>query len=455
MIRRIYDGTPSIGERLAGADPAALQKYLDEMPDDELRGLYFSWATWGRKEQQVPPGNWRIWMIMAGRGFGKTRSGAEWVRDIAVRDGNARIALVAANMHEARSVMVEGAAGIAAVTPEAEQPIYEPSLRRLRWASGARATLYSAADPDSLRGGEHSHGWCDEIGKRDHAPTGVSTRAEAAWDNLQMGLRAGTRPQVLATTTPRPVPLVQRLVDMDDDGDGTLAITRGTTYANATHLAGAFVGMMTAQYGAGQLGRQELHGELLRDVEGALWSRSLIERCRAEPESREYMRIIIAVDPPASSRGDACGIIAAGLLADGNAHVLADASVDGASPHVWAAAVAKTYTAWKADRVVAEANQGGDMVRSVLQAADMNLPVRLVHARRGKSARAEPVAALYEAGRVFHAGHFGKLEDEMCGLMAGGNYMGPGRSPDRADALVWALTELMLERRVEPRVWAG
>ncbi len=454
MMQGVYDGAPSIGERLAGKDPARVKAYLDTLPEDEVRDLYFSWATWGRDEQQVPPGDWRIWMIMAGRGFGKTRSGAEWVRDIAARDGNARIALVAANMHEARSVMVEGAAGILAVTPEAERPLYEPSLRRLRWASGARATLYSAAEPDSLRGGEHSHGWCDEIGKWDHAPMGVSTRAEAAWDNLQMGLRAGTRPQVLATTTPRPVSLVQRLVNMDKDG-GALVITRGTTWANATHLAGGFIDMMTAQYGAGQLGRQELHGELLTDVEGALWNRSLIERCRVKGAGEDYTRIVIAVDPPASSHGDSCGIIAAGLLADGCAHVLADASVDGARPHVWAGAVARVYDALKADRVVAEANQGGDMVKSVLQAADANLPVRLVHARRGKSARAEPVAALYEAGRVFHAGHFGKLEDEMCGLMAGGNYMGPGRSPDRADALVWALTELMLERRVEPRVWVG
>ena len=483
---RTHLASVSDGELMVAQRALALHDILLDWTNAQRIELYDHWHTWARGEQQEPPGDWRIWLIMAGRGFGKTRAGAEWVRDVAVRDAQARIALVAANIHEARAVMVEGASGILAVTPERDLPHYEPSLRRLQWRNGAKATLYSAAEPEQMRGAQHSHAWCDEIAKWDASSYAQSSRAEAAWDNMMMGLRAGRHPQVVATTTPRAVPLVRKLAGGKTGlPDGTCVVTRGPTFANANNLPQSYIDMMLESYGESQLGRQELDGELIIDVEGALWSRKLLARCRlasplppaeetaggpvreiTPPESsapnpsrrraglkEDYTRIVVAVDPPAGKGGDACGIVVAGLCADGCAHVLADCSAEKAAPNVWAAATANAAEIWGADRVVAEANQGGEMVRATLAAAGRNLPLRLVHASRGKTARAEPVAALYEAGRVFHAGTFAALEDQMCGLMAGGGYTGPGRSPDRADALVWALTELMLVRRAEPRVW--
>lgn len=266
-----------------------------------------------------------------------------------------------------------------------------------------------------------------------------------------MGLRLGTDQRVLATTTPRAVPLIRALLKRDD-----IKVARGGTADNRANLPASFLASMQAQYGQSQLGRQELHGELIEDAEGALWTRSLIESCRLEASNKDgfnnYRRIVVGVDPPASATGDACGIIVAGLSESGAAHVLADASVEKASPETWARAAAQAAEIWGADRVIAEGNQGGAMVSSVLNAASINLPVRLVHASRGKVARAEPVAALYEAGRVHHRGMFAALEDELCGLLTGGDYVGPGRSPDRADALVWALSELMLGNKGQPKI---
>jgi Uncharacterized conserved protein len=417
---------------------------LSELGEHEREELQTHWMLWARPQQLAPDNDWRLWLVMAGRGFGKTRAGAEWVRAVAESDANARIALVAANLAEARAVMVEGESGLLAICPVRRRPAFEPSLRRLTWPNGAQAMLYSAAEPESLRGPQHSHAWCDEIAKWDNA----SERATRAWDNLLFGLRLGEAPRVAATTTPRAVPLLRRLLAEPED---TLAVTRGSTEDNRDNLPERFVRHIRRTYGQSLLGRQELGGELLEDIEGALWTRAMIEQCRAA-ETPELARIVVAVDPPASAAGDACGIIIAGRAGDGSAHVLADASVRKASPERWAKAVARASAAWHADRVVAEANQGGAMVASVLQAAGLPMKVRLVHASRGKAARAEPVAALYEAGRVRHVGTFPALEDEMCGLIAGGAYQGPGRSPDRADALVWALTELMLGETARPRI---
>jgi phage terminase large subunit-like protein len=410
----------------------------------ERRELRWHWRLWARRDQLPPPGDWRIWLIMAGRGFGKTRAGAEWVRTIAEADPAARIALVASSLGEARAVMVEGESGILAVSPPDRCPAFESSLRRLVWPSGAQANLFSAGEPESLRGPQHSHAWCDEVAKWDNA----SGRAVAAWDNLAMGLRLGEQPRVLATTTPRAVPLVKRLMGEED-----VAITRGTTEDNKGNLPARFINDIRRSYGKSLLGRQELDGELIEDLPGALWSRSLLEECREAAATSPPARVVVGVDPPASAGSDACGIVVCALGEDGIARVLADASVAKASPERWARAVAQAARAWKVDRVIAEANQGGAMVGSVLRAADIALPVKLVHASRGKVARAEPVAALYEAGRVRHAGIFPALEDELCGLIAGGDYQGPGRSPDRADALVWAMTELMLGRGKAPKVW--
>ncbi len=425
--------------RLEDADRFTQLRLLSQAQREEFAT---HWRLWARRQQLAPAGDWRLWLMMAGRGFGKTRAGAEWVRAMA-RDPDARIALIAASLGEARAVMVEGESGILAVSPPERRPRFEPSLRRLSWPNGAQATLYSAGEPESLRGPQHSHAWCDEIAKWDNA----GGKAVAAWDNLLLGLRLGESPRTLATTTPRAVALLQRL--LAEDG---VAVTTGSTEDNSDNLPVRFIRDIRRTYGKSLLGRQELDGEMIADLPGALWTRALLEDCREASASAGPSRTVIGVDPPASAGGDACGIVVCALGEDGVARVLADASVARASPERWARAVAQAAQAWEADRVIAEANQGGAMVASVLRAADVALPLKLVHASKGKVARAEPVAALYEAGRVRHSGTFPALEDELCGLIAGGAYAGPGRSPDRADALVWALTELMLGRRGVPRI---
>lgn len=418
---------------------------LAGMTEQEQREFRHVWRIFARNAQIAPDGDWRTWLIMAGRGFGKTRAGAEWVRELAEAQPEARIALIGATLAEARSVMVEGESGILAVSPPGRRPTFEPSLRRLTWPNGAEATLYSAGEPESLRGPQHSYAWCDEVAKWDNA----NARAMRSWDNLQFGLRLGELPRCLATTTPRAVPLVRRLTK---GRSGEVAITSGSTEDNRPYLPARFIRDIRTTYGKTALGRQELDGELLEDIEGALWTRAMLEACREGAPSSPLVRTVVAVDPPISGRGDACGIVVAALGADGIGRVLADCSLEKPSPERWARKVAQVAEAWSADRVVAEANQGGDMVASVLRAAEISLPLKLVHASKGKAARAEPVAALYEAGRVRHAGLFAKLEDQLCGLLAGGGYEGPGRSPDRADALVWAVSELMLGKRGVPRV---
>jgi phage terminase large subunit-like protein len=427
---------------LSGEEQAMLLRLIG---DAGLTRLATRWEHRARPAQWPPPGDWSIWLVMAGRGFGKTRTGAEWVRGVAEADGAARIALIGASLHDARAVMVEGESGLLAIAPPWARPLWQPSLRQLLWPNGAMATLFGAADGEALRGPQHSHVWGDEIAKWQG---GVDV-----WDNAMMGLRLGEAPRALATTTPRPVPLVRKLL-----GQAGVVVTRGATTDNRAALPPAFLEAMARDYAGTRLGRQELDGELVLDLEGALWTRDLLERCRVqritggagEGDVPLLRRVVVGVDPPAGSTGDACGIIVAGIGPDGRGHVIDDASVERATPETWARAVAGAHHRWGADRIVAEANNGGAMVASVLRAADSGLPVRLVHASRGKSARAEPVATLYEAGRVVHAGLFARLEDEMCGMLAGGDYAGPGRSPDRADALVWALTDLLLGRIERP-----
>lgn len=421
----------------------ALSKKLDQT---ERNGFEYFWEFAARDEQLPPPGNWRIWMIMAGRGFGKTRAGAEWVRMIADTNPDARIALVSASLAEARAVMVEGDSGLLAVYGPDRKLVYEPSLHRIRFPSGAQAQLFSAAEPEALRGPQHSHAWCDEIGKWPLA----NNRATRCWDNLMLGMRLGGHPRVAVTTTPRAVPVVQRLAAQAAAGS-EVVITGGKTDDNF-RLPDRFIAAITSEFGGTQLARQEIGGELLEDVEGALWTRSMVEQAREHGPVPAHARVVVAVDPPASASGDECGIIVAALGTDGIGRVLADCSLGDAAPARWAQQVADAAREWAADRVVAEANQGGAMVESVLRAADQALPVKLVHARRGKVARAEPIAALYAAGRVRHVGMFARLEDQLCGMLAGGTFAGPGRSPDRADALVWAMTELLMGRRSVPSV---
>jgi len=398
---------------------------------DAAASLLFDWTWWRRGDQCPPEGDWHVWLLLAGRGFGKTRTGAEWVRSYAEAHPGARIALVAASLHEARQVMVEGESGLLAIAPDETQPEYESSLRRVSWANGAIATLYSAAEPDSLRGPEHSAAWCDEVAKW---PQG-----EAAWDNLMLTMRIGENPRVVATTTPRGVPLVRRLIR-----EKGVATTAGRTQANSDNLSPRWLATMGSIYGGTRLGRQELDGEMLEDVEGALWSRALIEGCRVEADAiGKPVRVIIGVDPPASANGDACGIVVAAHLRDDRLAVVEDASVERPPPALWAQAVAAAAARWGADRIVAESNMGGEMVTATLRQADVTLPVVAVHASVGKARRAEPVALAYERGQVVHAGAFAALEDQLCGLQVGGGYAGPGRSPDRADACMWALAALL------------
>ncbi len=433
---RVPNPFASEARKLAHRGDAAIAARISAM--GSFNALLSNWAFWADKRQLPPKGDWRSWMIMAGRGFGKTRAGSEWIRNLAAL-GRVRIALIGATMDEARAVMVEGQSGILAVTPRNERPKWEPSRGRLSWRTGAEAFLYSGESPEKLRGPEHHFAWCDELAKW--------ARPQGCWDMLQLGLRLGNRPRALVTTTPRSIALLRALRD-----DASAHVVTAATRDNLL-LPDRFIGAMNAAYAGTRLGRQELDGELIDDVEGALWTRDMIEQCRAMalPDMR---RVVVGVDPPVSQNGDACGIVVVGLGLDGRGYVLADCSVQGCSPEGWARAVANAARSWHADRVIVEANQGGDMVTSTLRAADIALPVRKVHASRGKSARAEPVAALYENGKVRHLGGFPDLEDQLCGLIAGGGYEGPGRSPDRADALVWAITELMLGPKGEPRIWA-
>jgi phage terminase large subunit-like protein len=394
------------------------------------------WDNHAHDGQMPPPGDWRVWLIRAGRGFGKTRAGAQWVNDVAAAVPGARIALVGATMEDARRVMVQGPSGVVATAKLDLAVTWRATSGEVRFPNGAVAQVYSAAAPETLRGPEHHFAWADELGK---------WRDGAAWSNLVLGLRLGERPRVLVTTTPRRTALMRQVMALPD-----LVETRGRTRDNR-HLPAAFVRAIEDEYGGTRLGRQELDGEMLDDVAGALWPRALIERQRVRV-APALVRVVVGVDPPAGMNGDACGIVAAGRGEDGQGYVIEDASVAGVSPEGWARAVAACAARVGADRVVAEANQGGAMVESVLRAADAVLPLALVHASKGKAARAEPVAALYEAKRVWHVGAFPALEDELAGLATGGGYEGPGRSPDRADACVWALTHLMLGKRSDVRI---
>ena len=422
--------------------PAEKQaELIAAMSPAELLALDAAFELYAHESQWPPEQDgWRVWLMMAGRGFGKTRAGAEWINRMARKRG-LRIALVAASLDEARGVMVEGASGILSVARAHRVRVkWEPSLKRLTWPSGTVAELYSGDHADGLRGPEHGFAWCDELAKW--------RQAEAAWMNLQMGLRAGPRPRVLVTTTPRPMQLLERLKT-----DRWTVTTGGRTKDNVT-LPDAFVDVMMTTYGGTRIGRQELDGELIADVEGSLWPRETIERCRCDLPAR-FDRVVVGVDPPASSgpNADACGIVVCARAGE-KYYVLADESVAGLSPDGWARAVGQAAARWEADRVVAEANNGGTMVAEVLRIADSGLAPKLVHASRGKVARAEPVSLLFEAGRAFFAGTFPELEDELSGLQAGGAYEGPTRSPDRADACVWAMTELAQPRASVPRVRA-
>jgi len=437
---------------LAYATPAEQWALISKLSVADLLRLDAEFEAWAHKHQ-LPPSEtgWRVWLMLAGRGFGKTRAGAEWIHRLALGRPGLRIALVGASIAEARSVMVEGTSGLLSVARMHHKRLkWEPSLGRLTWPNGSQAQIYSGDHPDGLRGPEHDFAWCDELAKW--------ARAQDTWDNVQMGLRRGARPRALITTTPRPMQLLQRITAQ------RLTVTTSGRTSDNVCLDEGFIEAMTDAYGGTRFGRQELDGELISDVEGALWTRETIAgsfemplglRSAASQNERNacFDKIVVGVDPPAGAGPgcDACGIVVAG--ASGKAlYVLEDASVQGLSPEGWANRVAAAAARWDTQLIVAEANNGGEMVRSVIDAAGATLKVRLVHASKGKSARAEPIALKFEAGRAFFAGRFAELEDELAGMQAGGGYEGPGRSPDRADAMVWAMTALGESRSGVPRV---
>jgi phage terminase large subunit-like protein len=401
----------------------------------EARALLYDWSFWARPGQLPPAGNWRVWLLLAGRGFGKTRTGAELVRARVAAWTARRLALVAPTAADARDVMVEGESGILAISPPWDRPRYEPSKRRLTWPNGAIATLYSADEPERLRGPQHDATWCDELG---------SWRYPEAWDMLMLGLRLGSDPRVVVTTTPRPTKLIRTLL-----ADPTAVVTRGSTYENRTNLAPAFLQQIIRRYEGTRLGRQELEAEILDDVPGALWTRGVIEASRASA-APTLIRVVVAIDPAVTSSEDSdeTGIIVVGRDGQGRGWVLADAS-GRYPPAEWAKTAIAAYHSHRADRVVAEVNNGGEMVEATLRVIDPSVSFAAVRAARGKLTRAEPVAALYEQGRVHHLGVFPQLEDQMCGFVpADHGDLGPrlrGGSPDRVDALVWALTDLLIE----------
>ena len=409
--------------------------------------IFARWDIFAHDHQIPPPRApnglpWLTWLLIGGRGAGKTRAGAEWVRAQALglaplaASPVSNIALVGESEHDVREVMIEGVSGLLAVHRRDERPAWISSRRRLEWSNGAVAYAFSAEDPESLRGPQFGCAWSDEMAKWRYA--------EAAFDMLQFGLRLGAQPRQLITTTPRPTALIKRLMLEPQS-----VVTRAATEANAYHLAPTFLKGVLARYKGTRLGRQELDGEIIEDRPDALWSRGLIESCRVR-EAPSLARIVVAVDPPASSgkRADACGIVAAGITNEGAMYVIADGTVSGAAPSVWAAKAIALWRRLEADALVAEVNQGGEMVRSVINEVDASVPV--MRATRGKWLRAEPVATLYEQGRVKHAGVFPALEDEMCDFGPAG--LSSGRSPDRLDALVWAITSLTHGARTMPRV---
>ena len=423
--------------------PTQRARVLESLPPEAAAVLRYDWEEIVARDKQRPPqGDWTTWLILAGRGFGKTRTGAEWVRGLAERGEVARIALVARTAADIRDTLVEGESGILAVSPPWFRPVYEPSKRRITWPNGVIATTYSADEPDLLRGPQHGAAWADEL---------AAWRYPDAWDQLLFGLRLGVRPRVVVTTTPRPTKIIRQLA-----AEATTRVTRGTTYENRANLAAAFFDRVVRKYEGTRLGRQELKAELLGDTPGALWTQALLDANRVAV-APDLARIVVAIDPQAADpkrdpNDDAnaeTGIIAAGVSAKGEGYVLRDAS-GSYSPAEWGRSAVLLFDELKADCIVAEVNNGGAMVEHVVRSAaealhregkraSPHVAYRAVHATRGKHTRAEPVAALDEQHRIHHVGELAVMEDQMTTWVPG------AKSPDRMDARVWAFHDLMVE----------
>ena len=424
---------------------------LAELPEDEralaLAGmdpetLLWDWSVWGRPEQQAPEGDWAVWMYLAGRGAGKTRAAAEWVREQAkyTTTGQRRFALVARTAADVRDVIVEGESGILNVSPPSERPLYEPSKRRLTWPNGNTATCFTADEPDSLRGPQFTHAWGDEVAAWRQTPDAAGM---TAFDNLRVGTRLGRNPQIMITTTPKRVPLLYKLIE-ESKNTGRVVISRGSTMDNSGNLSGAYLDAITGVYAGTRLAQQELYGEMLDAVEGALWTDELIEKNRENALPFNTPLRCIGVDPSvAENPRDECGIVVVASTGERDLYkrqswVLEDASVLG-SPEVWANKVVAMARKWGCP-VIAEVNQGGALVRNAINAIDPTIKVLEVHSKYGKQLRAEPVTLAYEQGRVHHVGYLADLESQMLSWIPG-----EGKSPDRVDALVHALTALLIK----------
>ncbi|MEZ5334381.1 MAG: terminase family protein [Methanolobus sp.] len=417
-----------MAESIALLPESEWQKILSDLSDDEIQQLEYDWKFWARPNQLSPAGDWQYWLVLAGRGYGKSRTGAEWIRE-RVESGKARrIALVAPTAADARDTMVEGESGILSVCPPWNRPVYEPSKRRLTWPNGAIALLFSAEEPDRLRGPQHDTAWCDEIAAWKYP--------EKTWDMLQFGLRLGDDPRAAITTTPRPIPLVKNILN-----DTSTHVTRGSTYENLSNLAPAFIDVIISRYEGTRLGRQELNAEILDDNPDALWTRQMIEDSRVS-KVPNLLRIVVGVDPAVTSNEASAdtGIVVAAADEHGEYYVLGDYTIH-ATPKKWAQEIIAAYYKHSADRVIGEVNNGGELVEYTLRTIDPNVSYRSVRASRGKQTRAEPISALYEQGKCHHVGSFPALEDQMCDWVPG-----EGSSPDRVDALVWALSELSKSR---------
>jgi len=429
----------------------SLMEQLAHLPEEQrneiLAGfdpdnLLWDWSVWGRPEQQAPPGDWNIWAYIAGRGAGKTRTAAEWVREEAkyTTTGQRRFALVARTAADVRDVIVEGESGIINVTPPSERPLYEPSKRRLTWPNGNTATCFTADEPDSLRGPQFTHAWGDEVAAWRQTPDAAGM---TAFDNLRVGTRLGANPKIMITTTPKRVPLLYQLI-AEAEKTGKVVITKGSTLDNSGNLSQAYIDAIVGVYEGTRLAAQELYGEMLSDVEGALWTQELIDRGREMQLPMGTPLRCIGVDPSvAENPRDECGIVVVASTGDRDLYkrqswVLEDASIHG-SPEVWANKVVQMARKWGCP-VIAEVNQGGALVRNAINTIDPTVRVLEVHSKYGKALRAEPITLAYEQNRVHHVGYLGDLESQMCAWIPG-----EGKSPDRVDALVHALTALLIK----------
>ena len=425
--------TASLAASLASQPEAIRRAILAEFTAKELAELEYDWKFWGRPDQIAPRGNWSVWLALAGRGWGKTEAGAQWVRQ-RVKNGARKIALVAETQKDLEEVMV---ARIIAIHPHHEAPKVRYKPVRLVWPNGAEALGYNGTEPDQLRGPEFDTAWVDELAKYRYA--------RDTWDMLQFTMRRPD-PRVCVTTTPRPIPVIREIL-----ADKTTIPTRGSTFDNAQNLPKQYLDKLQTRYAGTRLGRQELNAEMLDDVPGALWTRDGIEAQRNKGNWQGLRRIVVAIDPATTSGEDSdeTGIIVAGVDTQGRGYVLEDLTCK-ESPDGWARIAVGAFQRHKADRIVAEINQGGDMVENTIRTVASLVPFTGVHAKRGKVLRAEPVAALYEQGRVAHVGMFAALEDQMCAFTADFDAKTAGYSPDRVDALVYALTELMVDQEMRP-----